>query len=58
MIFLPGGALKHDRKREEAGMFCRFGSLEDARPVIAPIGLNEEWIRPVRGWMCSRKRRP
>ena len=28
------------------GMFCRFGSVEDSRPVAATVWLNVVWIRP------------
>ena len=28
------------------GMFCRFGSVEDSRPVAAIVWLKVVWIRP------------
>ena len=28
------------------GMFCRFGSVEDSRPVAATVWLNVVWMRP------------
>ena len=28
------------------GMFCRFGSVDDSRPVAAIIWLNVVWMRP------------
>ena len=28
------------------GMFCKFGSDEDKRPVVVTVSLNEEWTRP------------
>ena len=28
------------------GMFCRFGSVEDSRPVRAMVWLNVVWMRP------------
>jgi hypothetical protein len=30
-------------------MFCKFGSLEERRPVAATTWLNEQWMRPVAG---------
>ena len=30
------------------GMFCRFGSEEDSRPVVVEASANEVWTRPVR----------
>ena len=27
-------------------MFCRFGSVDDSRPVAAIVWLNVVWIRP------------
>ena len=32
------------------GMFCRFGSLDESRPVAATVWLNEVCTRPVSGW--------
>ena len=28
------------------GMFCRFGSVEESRPVAATVWWNVVWIRP------------
>ncbi len=48
------------------GMFCRFGSVEESRPVAATVWLNVVWMRPsgaivlispstvVRSFCCSR----
>src|SRR3974377_2309972 len=35
------------------GMFCRFGSVEDSRPVAATAWWDDVWIRPVRGVGCA-----
>ncbi len=31
------------------GMFCRFGSEEESRPVAVTAWLKEVWMRPVSG---------
>ena len=31
---------------ERIGMFCRFGSVDDSRPVAAIVWLNVVWMRP------------
>ena len=31
---------------ERTGMFCRFGSVEEMRPVRVSVWLSVEWIRP------------
>ena len=33
-------------------MFCRFGLVEDSRPVAAPVWLNVVCTRPSRGSTC------
>jgi hypothetical protein len=33
-------------------MFCRFGLVEDSRPVAAPVWLKVVWTRPSRGSTC------
>ena len=30
-------------------MFCRFGLLDESRPVAATVWLKSVWTRPVRG---------
>ena len=34
-------------RRCRTGMFCRFGSLDDSRPVAATAWLYDVWMRPV-----------
>ena len=38
------------------GMFWRFGSLDDSRPVAATVWLNDVWSRPSRGFTQRRQR--
>ena len=44
------------RARVRTGMFCRLGSLDDARrPVAAVTWLKEQWMRPVRSFDEARQ---
>ena len=49
----PGGATNAARMRRPSavrtGMFCRFGSELDSRPVAVTVWLKEVWSRPVVG---------
>ena len=42
--------MRRDRS-VRTGMFWRFGSVEESRPVAAPAGWNVVWIRPSAGSM-------
>ena len=35
------------------GMFWRFGSEEDSRPVVVAASAKEVWTRPLSRSMCS-----
>ena len=35
------------------GMFCRFGSVAESRPVAATVWLKVAWMRPVSGLTIS-----
>ena len=37
------------------GIFCRFGSVEERRPVAATVWLREVWSRPVSGFTSCGK---
>ena len=46
-----GGAdLRPSRVR--IGMFCRFGSVEESRPVEVEASEKQVWMRPVSASMC------
>src|SRR5437879_7511069 len=55
----PGGATKARRMASprgvRTGMFCRFGSELDSRPVAAPAWLKLVWMRPVAGFTYPGK---
>ena len=36
------------------GMFCRFGSVEESRPVAAMVWLNVVWMRPSSATVFNR----
>ena len=56
MICDPGGATKARRILRPAsvriGMFCRFGSDDDSRPVVVEASAKEVCTRFVSGCMC------
>ena len=54
---LPGSATKASRIWRpisvRIGMFCRLGSVDDSRPVCAPVSEKLVWTRPVSGLICA-----